>query len=66
MINADTQHHNLGRNTEETEMATSPSRSPPKAQTDGPEKPLSGIWDLSYRRDLKEKQEDQPRDGKMT
>ena len=40
------------------------SGSPPKAQTDGPETPLSGIWDLSYRRDLKEKQEDQPRDGK--
>ena len=38
--------------------------SPPNAQTDRPEKPPSGIQDLSYRRDLKEKQEDKRRDGK--
>ena len=35
-------------------------------QTDGPEKPLSGIWGLSYRQRLKGEEEDQPKDRKTT
>ena len=52
--------------TEETEMATRPGEFPPKARQDGPEEPPSGTQDLSYRKELKEKQEDQPRDGLTT
>ena len=65
MKNADIQHHKLDPDTEETEMATSIADRHPKP-LDEPEKPPSGIGDLSYRRDFKEKQEDQTRDEKMT
>ena len=41
-----------------------PSGPPLKAQTDGPEETLRNY--LTYRRDVKEKKEYQPRNGKMT
>ena len=55
----------LGRNTEETEMATGPADRQPKNQTDGPEKLLSGIRQLTIStKNSKESMEDQPKDGR--
>ena len=53
----DIQHHKSGRNTKKTEVAISP----PDRHSNGQENPLSGIWDSSYRRDLEEKYENQPK-----
>ena len=64
--NADTQHHKLGWNTEETEEATSPAdRHPRSRQMDQKSSQVeSGTHHLDKR--LNGEQEDQPRDGNTT